>query len=557
MKSPQKYYACTDPKIDINFWVAKSSIAILRIEKDVPVPQSRPPSKVLYAVLSIFLIILSLPLNAFASQTRALFGPEVFTRTSGSTDIYTRSFTIPGYVSAPYNLHIKNGNPASNTNKVAVDDAVSSASAWLNGVKVVAENEFSKTVDSIDKTVTLNQTNTLEIRLNSAPGSYITLTISGAINLGSLNQPRSGHTANLLSDGRVLITGGNSPAGILSSAEIFEPSTLSFSLLQNSLTTPRTEHTATLLPDSDTMLIAGKDPLGALFTAELFDLAAGTFTQINNPLKNLRSGHTSTLLPDGKVLIIGGIDASDILLQGTEVFDPKTAVIFDPKTGAFNTLSNNLSIPRANHTATLLPDGKVLIIGGKNDSGVLSSAEIFDQASQSFTSLPASLSKPRYGHTATLLPDGSVLILGGSDGASILSSAEIYDPHTSAFTLSSSSLNTSRFNHTATLLPYGEVLTTGGEDQTGILSTAELFGPPAQDATAPTVLTVDPASGARDINPNTIISVSFSEPIDARTLSQSSFTLTGPEGAVNGTVSVGESGLLAFFAPATALSCGT
>lgn len=234
------------------------------------------------SLTSLLLILPSLCLAA--SQSRDLIGPEKFIRATGATTIYTRTFTVPSYVAGPYRLHIDNGNPLG-TERVAIEDAVSAARVILNGVEVVSPNEFSKTTATIDKTVTLASGNTLEIQLNSAPDSYLTLTISGIIPLGDLSQARSGHTATPLSDGRILITGGNGTTGILSSVEIFDPDTLVSSAGLNQMTTPRAEHTATLLPDTGALLVAGNDPLGTSFTAELFDPLTGGFNPLSNTLK--------------------------------------------------------------------------------------------------------------------------------------------------------------------------------------------------------------------------------------------------------------------------------
>src|SRR5436190_23571104 len=86
-----------------------------------------------------------------------------------------------------------------------------------------------------------------------------------------------------------------------------------------------------------------------------------------------------------------------------------------------------MALPRKGHTATVLADGRVLIVGGQDGSGVLSAAEIYDPVTQSFQ-LAGSLAAARYGHTATLLADGRVLIAGGADATGPLSSAEIFDP---------------------------------------------------------------------------------------------------------------------------------
>ena len=111
------------------------------------------------------------------------------------------------------------------------------------------------------------------------------------------------------------------------------------------------------------------------------------------------------------------------------------------------------------HTATLLPNGKVLVAGGYN-GGALTSAELYDPASGTWTAT-GSLNTARYDHTATLLPNGKVLVAGGISNGSDLTSAELYDPASGTWT-ATGSLNTARYEHTATLLPNGKVLVAGG-----------------------------------------------------------------------------------------------
>lgn len=128
-----------------------------------------------------------------------------------------------------------------------------------------------------------------------------------------------------------------------------------------------------------------------------------------------RSGHTATLLPDGRVLVAGGNFSS----TASEIYDP-----------ALNqwTAAGNLSTLRSGHTATLLPNGQVIMIGGSSWYGqVQSSVEIFDPTSNRW--YPARpLSSPRANHTATLLADGTILVVGGDGKAGATDTAERYDP---------------------------------------------------------------------------------------------------------------------------------
>src|SRR5207244_4110534 len=150
--------------------------------------------------------------------------------------------------------------------------------------------------------------------------------------------------------------------------------------------------------------------------------------------------------------------------------------------GTWTTIGN-LNTPRFSHTATLLPNGKVLVAGGNHAGLPLNSAELYDPATGSW-STTRNLQIARYGHTATLLPNGKVLVAGGSPSLfNATSSAELYDPATETWSITGSLRDLdldqggARFSHTATLLPNGHVLVTGGETDDGISDVAELYEP--------------------------------------------------------------------------------
>ena len=189
-------------------------------------------------------------------------------------------------------------------------------------------------------------------------------------------------------------------------------------------------------------------------------------------LATARRSHTATLLPNGKVLVAGGEDNSFNLLTNAELYDPAS--------GTWTT-TGSLITAREFHTATLLANGKVLVVAGVTDSlGTTSAAaEVYDPASGVWTAT-GSLGTGRDQHTATLLPNGKVLVAGGynNDTVTSLASAELYDATSGVWT-ATGSLITDRLSHTATLLPNGEVLVAGGQ-KTGVfdkLASAELYDP--------------------------------------------------------------------------------
>jgi hypothetical protein len=285
----------------------------------------------------------------------------------------------------------------------------------------------------------------------------------------SMTDSRYSQTATLLQNGKVLITGGNSfnfecsdldTSPQLASAELYDPSSGSFTPT-GSMTEARSGHTATLLLSGKVLIVGGNVVGGGSATAEVYDPATGTFTPTANMTK-AQTGQTATLLLDGRVLIAGGItsDQSDPLA---------TTELYDPITGSF-TVAATMTSPRAGHTATLLPDGKVLVTGGFTDSSLVGSdtAEIYDPAKASFLATNKPMVVGRTDHTATLLPDSTVLLIGGQSLDSLV--AETYSPADGSF--SAVGVDASdRNGHTATLLKDGSVLIVGGLDS----KTAELF----------------------------------------------------------------------------------
>ncbi|MEW6683698.1 MAG: kelch repeat-containing protein [Nitrospirota bacterium] len=372
--------------------------------------------------------------------------------------------------------------------------------------------------------------------------------------ISPLAAARAGHTATLLPNGQVLITGGDGGAGPLPTVECFDSATRAFSPTSGGLTTARTQHTATLLPDQNTLLVAGRDSAGPTPSLDQIRLC-GAPTSLSATLI-AREEHAAVLLADGTLLITGGHNADGAILATAERYNPRTRTFtpLEPMTSA-----------RAGHSATLLSDGMVLIVGGvtsdtSGNSVVVASAERFDPTTGVFTPLSTPLPTPRAGHTATLLPDGRVLILGGADATpTVLASADIFDPSSGSFSASPFVLREARADHSATFLPDGRLLVVGGRNAAGPLVSTELIGPQA-DATAPTVLAVIPPDGATGVAPDSMVAVHFSEPLRTTSVSNATVGLVpeaSPTSRVDGTVTPAESGLLAFFTPSAPLEPGT
>lgn len=287
----------------------------------------------------------------------------------------------------------------------------------------------------------------------------------GAIRFtGNMEVERSWHRSTLLPDGKVFVTGGlDSYGNALASTEIYDPATGRFTDAGN-MNSKRAGHSATLLPNGKVLIAGGaysKNDWETLSSAELYDPATGRFTQTDS-LKTARMGHEATLLADGRALITGGTSASRDArcLASAELYDPGTGVFIE---------AGNMSEPRIDHTATLLPNGKVLVTGGyamRNSSGGLtSSAELYDPATKNFSPV-AGMNFHRYKHSAVLLGDGKVLIAGGIASYPDKprdTTAELFDPATNRFFKTGAMiLDRFKVKNAAVLLQNGKVLIAGG-----------------------------------------------------------------------------------------------
>ena len=309
----------------------------------------------------------------------------------------------------------------------------------------------------------------------------------GFVPLGpTMHSARAIHTATSLASGRILITGGFSansvPAPALNTAELYDPLTNAFTVLGATMTSLRCAHTATLLPKGQVLLTGGQtdtnDGDGSA-TAELYDPVANSFTALTATMTTARGGHTATLLPNGRVLIAGGFNNSSIALNSAELFDPVTRT--------FTPLTATMTSRRENSVATLLPNGQVLLTGGGSSGITTNTAEVYDPVGNSFTALGPTMTSVRGLPTATLLPSGRVLLAGGgilttAGSVTVFNTAELYDPVINSFTPVTTPMTSPRFGSAAALLPNGQVLLTGGANGTStssfaVLDTAELYRP--------------------------------------------------------------------------------
>jgi hypothetical protein len=220
---------------------------------------------------------------------------------------------------------------------------------------------------------------------------------------------RRGHTATRLSDGRVLIAGGENSAGALNDSEFYDPSAATFAAGAN-MGAARVDHSANLLADGRVLIAGGRSGAVALATTEIFDPATGTFTS-GPSMSVARAGHSATLFADGRVFVAGGESGG-----GAEIINVADGT---------STAAGSMSAARSFHSAALLQDGRVLVVGGRNAGGnELNSGEIFDTQAAAFSTIDSDLRVARAGAHLRVLFDGKVQIIGGSNDGSM----EVYDP---------------------------------------------------------------------------------------------------------------------------------
>ena len=287
---------------------------------------------------------------------------------------------------------------------------------------------------------------------------------------GSLNVGHAFHTATLLEDGKVLVAGGLAchsyfdPCSPYTSAEIYDPATGTWSVTGN-LNTARYAFTATLLLNGKVLAVGDGF---RRHDAELYDPATGTwsYTGTLNTVTS-RFEHAATLLTNGKVLVAGGGYCGN-----DGCFRLNSSELYDPATGAWS-ITADLNTSRTRHTTTLLPNGKVLATAGGYYDNLfnfhsLNAAELYDPTTGTWTGT-GDLNGFRSNHSATLLPSGKVLVAGGNNNNP--ESCELYDPTTQEWT-NTASFNIGRYGPIATLLFTGKVLVTGDS-----FDTAELYDP--------------------------------------------------------------------------------
>ncbi|WP_437831498.1 Kelch repeat-containing protein [Sorangium sp. So ce1153] len=350
-------------------------------------------------------------------------------------------------------------NPATGESLGCNDDASGTLLSSL-AVSLSANQQVRVVVDGYSSLC-----GTFNLNITSRPGAC-GATMNAWTSASSMASSRSWHTSTLLGSGKVLVAGGYILGATswepTATAELYDPVSESWSAAP-SMPMPRRAHTATLLDDGRVLVTGGYTGSGYTASTAIYD--PGTNTWSSGPrMSTLRYEHTATLLNDGKVLVAGGFTGSPVTVSA-EVYDPST-----------NTWASagSMSAARAEHTATLLGNGKVLIAGGYNGRlPVHASADIYDPVTNSWSSA-GSMSGARLLHTATWLPNlGKVVVAGGNNGGAVLATSELYDPAANTWS-PAASLTTARYVHAAVLFgPCGKVLVSGAYGR----SNAEIYDP--------------------------------------------------------------------------------
>jgi hypothetical protein len=283
----------------------------------------------------------------------------------------------------------------------------------------------------------------------------------------------------------------------------FQSATAASWITNTPMNLARDTPSTTLLPDGRILVAGGFGFVGyrleAYDEAELYDPTARTWTTVNS-MNNLRLWPSATVLLNGKVLLAGGDNYNGVL---------SSCELFDPATGTW-TPTGSMNAARIHHVTVLLPNGKVLVAGGSgpsgNSAGWISSAELYDPITQTWTNIPP-MTTPRAWATGTLLPSGKVLVAGGYASGD-LSSAELYDPAAGSWTLTGS-LNSPRATHSAALLPDGKVLVVGADSYSS--TSAELYDPSTGLWTMTGAMQVPRGNSAMTLLPNGKVLVSGGE----------------------------------------------
>lgn len=273
----------------------------------------------------------------------------------------------------------------------------------------------------------------------------------------SLGVPRSAHTATLLADGKVLVTGGIANLSPTASAEVYDPASDSWRPVA-AMSVPRSKAAAVRLNDGSVLLIGGLDEFPVTpraLMAERYDVSTDSWQRAGTMAYTRPDNPTATLLQDGRVLVVGGRylqNSPDAGLERSEIYDPKT-------NSWCATQADNHIGARSGQSATLLANGRVLVAGGVWAS-CTRQADLYDPATNMWIGVP-NMTDARCNNPAVTLPSGNVMVIGGVAQGVATGGVEVFDPAGNTWS-SAPGLPTARIGIAAAVLADGSVLAAGG-----------------------------------------------------------------------------------------------
>jgi dihydrofolate reductase len=400
--------------------------------------------------------------------------PNNPTHSGGAIDAYSVSPALPGGLDLDAKSGVISGTPtvAAAAASYTVTGTNSAGSTTVSLTITVTGSSLTITTQPASQTVVVGQAATFTVTA-AGTGTLTYQWLKNGLDLSTATSASYSAPAAALSDSgstfsvKVADAFGGSLTSLDATLTVTTATASGTFSGTGRMSTVRVNHTATLLDNGKVLIVGGSNVGSSLISAELYDPATGGFS-VTGSLQTARQNHTATKLSNGKVLIAGGTIGT-----GTSTTILSTAELYDPATATFALTAGNMTAGRADHTATLLPSGKVLMACGQSSGGYLLSAELYDPNVDTFSATTQTPSDTRALHTATLLTTGKVLLVGGYTG-SAKSTAELYDPQANTFT-PTGGLLVARSEHTAISLPSGKVLVVGGADSL----TAELYDPAA------------------------------------------------------------------------------
>lgn len=305
---------------------------------------------------------------------------------------------------------------------------------------------------------------------------------------GQMSSVRFNHGAVVLSNGKVLVAGGSDASDkTLASVDLYDSNSGAWSAAA-AMNSPRTGHTLTLLANGKVLAAGGSNSgwFSNVATAEVYDPVTNTWSNTGS-MAVARKAHVAVLLANGEVLVTGGGDATSgsVRVADSELYSSDTGRWVN--TGAMN-------VGRYAASVVLLASGKVLVAGGSSASNVsTASVEIFDLNSGTWHNT-AAMNTARTWFAATLLPSNQVLVAGGcgSTCSTVVNTAEIYDSNLGTWG-NVASLNAKRAEIALLMLSNGKVLAAGGYDGVNPLSSAELYTPQAMSTTTTLMSDINPS----------------------------------------------------------------